>query len=161
VNVLPGPPVEIRAVCNSAFEKGDATELFSYIKEGHKLGLAFYEIRPGIAKLALNEELMAAERAAAEFYERLSKGEYDAIYNSMSDDCRAATSKDEVTDHFGAINEKLGACSAPILTDTNFAQDGVNHLIGLKYTRACANREVNEHLAFKIVDGKALLLGYR
>jgi hypothetical protein len=158
--VLHGPPVEVRAVYNAAFDKGIVTELFRYVKEGRKLKLAFYEIRPGTGNLSFIEDRLIAEEAANEFYSRLSHEEYEAIFESMSDDLRATTSKEQVTDHFREINEKLGSCAAPVLTDADYAEDNGSHFVGLKFARACEVGEVNERLAFKIVDGKAMLRGY-
>jgi hypothetical protein len=51
MNVIEGPAMEVRAAYNSTFEKGDATELFSFFRRGHELKLAFYQVSPGTAKL--------------------------------------------------------------------------------------------------------------
>jgi hypothetical protein len=160
LNVLQGPPVEVQAVYNSTFEKGIVTELFGYVKEDHKLKLAFYEIRPGISNLGLNEDRRIAEEAANEFYQRLSHEDYDAIFNSMSEDLRSSMSSEEVASHFRQINENLGNCTIPFLTDSDYAEDGESHFVGLKYERVCEGGKVNERLAFKIVNGKAMLRGY-
>jgi hypothetical protein len=47
VSVIVGAPVRIRAVYNSTFEKGDATELFVFLKEAEGPRLADYQIYPG------------------------------------------------------------------------------------------------------------------
>jgi len=49
VNVVMGAPVQIRAVYTSNFDKGDATELFAFAREGHKLQLLAYGIYPADA----------------------------------------------------------------------------------------------------------------
>ena len=46
VNVIIGAPVQIRAAYNSTFEKGEATELFSFVREGHKIQLLIYGVSP-------------------------------------------------------------------------------------------------------------------
>ncbi|SRR6266540_1372985 len=46
LNVIITSPVQIRAVYNSSFEKGPATELFVFVKEDRPR-LAHYEIYPG------------------------------------------------------------------------------------------------------------------
>ena len=47
LNVIIGTPIQIRAVYNTKFEKGDATESFIFIKEGDTVKLALYRIDPG------------------------------------------------------------------------------------------------------------------
>jgi Protein of unknown function (DUF4019) len=44
LNVLMGNPVQIRAAYNSTFEKGPATELFGFAREGDKVQLLIYGI---------------------------------------------------------------------------------------------------------------------
>jgi hypothetical protein len=51
MNVILGPRVEVRAAYNSTFEKGDATELFGFLRRGHDLKLAIYQVSHGTATL--------------------------------------------------------------------------------------------------------------
>jgi hypothetical protein len=44
LNVLMGSPVQIRAAYSSMFEKGQATELFGFAREGDKVQLLIYGI---------------------------------------------------------------------------------------------------------------------
>jgi len=50
-NVVVRAPIEIRAVCNSQFEKAVGTEMFTYVKEGTQLQLAHYALAPGPSTL--------------------------------------------------------------------------------------------------------------
>ncbi len=50
LNVIMGAPVQTRAGCYSIFEKGEATEFFSYSREGHHLQLLIYGIYPGSSR---------------------------------------------------------------------------------------------------------------
>ncbi len=43
-------PVEVRAVYNTRFEKGDATEMFLFVRRGSKLKLAYYNVVPGTTR---------------------------------------------------------------------------------------------------------------
>ena len=43
-------PVEVRVVYNTTFEKGDATEMFTFVRRGSKLKLAYYNISPGTSR---------------------------------------------------------------------------------------------------------------
>ncbi len=45
INVVMGAPVEIRAVYDSRFEKGDATEWFVFVVEGRGIRLKFYDVQ--------------------------------------------------------------------------------------------------------------------
>jgi hypothetical protein len=47
MNVLPGPPVEVRAVCSSDFEKGPTTEMLSLVDEDGAVKLQLFRISPG------------------------------------------------------------------------------------------------------------------
>lgn len=49
INVIIGAPVQVRAAYNSHFQKGDATELFTFVKRDNSLRLAFYNVSPGTA----------------------------------------------------------------------------------------------------------------
>jgi len=50
LNVVMGAPVQVRAAYYSTFDKGEATELFSFAREGHKLQLLMYGISPGVVR---------------------------------------------------------------------------------------------------------------
>jgi uncharacterized protein DUF4019 len=52
LNVLMGAPIQIRAAYVSSFEKGEATELFSFAKDGQKIELLIYGISHGHPKRA-------------------------------------------------------------------------------------------------------------
>src|SRR6478735_3732705 len=47
LNVIMGAPVQIRAAYLSSFGKGEATELFSFARDGHNVRLLIYGISPG------------------------------------------------------------------------------------------------------------------
>ena len=47
LNVVVGVPVQVRAVCNTRYERGETTELFVYLKEEGRIRLAEYQIYPG------------------------------------------------------------------------------------------------------------------
>jgi hypothetical protein len=49
MNVVMGAPVQIRAAYTSNFEKGNATELFAFAREGHRIQLLAYGIYPADA----------------------------------------------------------------------------------------------------------------
>jgi hypothetical protein len=51
INVLVGAPVEVRAICNSQYEKAIATEMIGFIKVGAELQLAQFKLAPGPAQL--------------------------------------------------------------------------------------------------------------
>jgi hypothetical protein len=51
VNVIVGAPVQIRAIYNTRFEKGDATEMFNFVKSGDSVKLALYRVSDGTSQL--------------------------------------------------------------------------------------------------------------
>jgi hypothetical protein len=50
MNVIIGAPIQVRAVYETKFEKGDSTEVFLFLKDGDAVRLAMYQIFPGKAK---------------------------------------------------------------------------------------------------------------
>jgi hypothetical protein len=49
INVIVGPSIEIRAMYNSTFDKGDASEFFIFVREGENISLYRYQVSPGTA----------------------------------------------------------------------------------------------------------------
>ena len=106
------------------------------------------------------EDLEAAREAADEFYRRMSSEEYGAIWDAAHSDLKNAASRNELIGAFQQLNKKLGVCNAPTLVNTDYAVKDGEPFVGLVYSRKCEHGEVNEKLAWKIVDGKPLLRGY-
>ena len=52
LNVIVGAPIQIRAVYNSTFAKGTATELFAFVDREGKIRLLQYQISPGTVRPA-------------------------------------------------------------------------------------------------------------
>ena len=101
-----------------------------------------------------------AQKAADEFYRRVSAEEYGAIWDAAHDDLKHSASRDQMVSAMQQLNQKLGVCSAPTLLDTDYGNKDGERFVGLAYNRKCERGELNERLAWKIVDGKALLRGY-
>ena len=55
INVIIGAPIQIRAVYNSKFSKGDTTEMFIFVKERNAVKLVQYQIYPGTQKPAADQ----------------------------------------------------------------------------------------------------------
>ena len=51
VKVLAGSPMQIRAICNSQFDKAVLTEMFTWLKTGEEIQLAGYTVAKGPAEL--------------------------------------------------------------------------------------------------------------
>jgi len=158
-----GPQIQIRAVYNSSFEKGDATELFTFVRQDDKIQLAFYNIEPGTKKPDTASDaanVAMAQRAAEDFYRRLVVKDYATIWDTAHPDFKKSTSRDQMTQQLEQLDKKLGNCSAPALLDTNYDILNGEQVIGLIYQRKCEHGEIRERFGWKIVDGKALLRGY-
>jgi hypothetical protein len=52
LKVIIGAPIQIRAVYNSTFAKGEATELFTFVEREGKIMLVQYQISPGTVRPA-------------------------------------------------------------------------------------------------------------
>jgi hypothetical protein len=50
INVIVGPSIEIRAIYNSTFDKGDATEMFVFVRDADAIRLLHYQVSPGTTK---------------------------------------------------------------------------------------------------------------
>jgi hypothetical protein len=162
LNVLMGSPVQVRAVYNSTFEKGDTTELFTFVRRGNdSLKLLFYSVSPGTVKSEdRSANLAAARKAAEELYADVATGDYGEIWDHAHDDFKKSASREQLIEALTQRNQQLGSCSPPLLADTDFSDNDDGHFVGLIYHRKCEHSEINERLAWKIVDGKALLRGY-
>jgi RHS repeat-associated protein len=74
LNVIVGAPVQIRAAYDSIFEKGNATELFVFLKHGNKVQLSRYEIYPWEARSSIGSWSDAVYVHA---------GAHDAFYGAL------------------------------------------------------------------------------
>jgi cytoskeletal protein RodZ len=161
LNVIMGNPVQVRAVYNSTYEKGDTTELFTFVRRGNSLKLAYYSISPGTAKpedRAAN--VAAAKKAAEELYAHVAAQDYGAIWDQANDEFKKSASRENLIDVLRQRYQKLGVCGPPSLVDLDFSDNDRGHFVGLVYQRKCEHGNLNERLAWQIVDGKALLRGY-
>jgi hypothetical protein len=50
INIFVRAPIEGRAVYNTTYERGDATEMFLFLKDDNRMRLALYSISPGNAR---------------------------------------------------------------------------------------------------------------
>jgi hypothetical protein len=161
LNVIPGNPVQVRAVYNSRYEKGETTEMFTFVRRGESLGLSFYSISPGTVKPEESAaNLAAARKAADELYAHVAAQDYGAIWDQAYDDLKKSASREKLIQVLSQRNQQLGVCSPPVLADSDFSDNENGHFVGLIYHRKCEHGEIDERLAWKIVDGKALLRGY-
>ena len=162
MNVIVGNPVQVRAVYNSTFERGRATELFIFIRHGDSLSLAFYSISAGsVRPKGINtDNVSVATKAAEKLYGHVSAGEYGAIWDEAHDDLKSFGSREQMITSLQQRNQELGACNAPQIINTDVVDNNDGNFVGLIYRRKCEHGEINERLAWKIVDGKALLRGY-
>src|SRR6202140_1286751 len=161
VNVIMSSPVQVRAVYNSTFEKGDVTEMFTFVRHGDSLKLSFYSISPGTVRPEdTSANLAVAKKAAEELYAHVAAQDYGAIWDQANDDLKKSASRERLVEPLKQRNQEIGACSAPKLVNTDSSDNESGHFVGLIYRRKCEHGEINERLAWKIVDGKARLRGY-
>ncbi|HSK43017.1 MAG TPA: hypothetical protein VLA83_03910 [Candidatus Binatia bacterium] len=161
LNVIIGNPVQVRAVYNSTYEKGDTTELFTFLRRGNKLKLSYYSISPGAVKPEdRSANLAAAKKAADQVYLHVAAQDYGKIWDEADDDFKKSATREQMVAVISQRNQQLGACSPPELADNDFADNDKGHFVGLIYHRKCEHGDINERLAWRITDGKALLRGY-
>jgi hypothetical protein len=162
MNVIVGNPVQVRAVYNSTFERGKATEMITFIRHGDSLNLAYYSVSAGsVRPTAINSDKVSiATNAAEELYKHVSAREYGAIWDEAHDDLKNSASREQMIASLQQRNQELGACNVPQLINTDLVDNNEGNFVGLIYRRKCDHGEINERLAWKIVDGKALLRGY-
>jgi hypothetical protein len=163
LNEIIGHQIQIRAVYNSTFEKGMSTEEFIFLRQGNKIQLAFYNILEGTVKPGNGPDaadLSTAKKAADEFYLRIAGKDYGAIWDAAHSDMKNSVSREQMIDMMQEFNDKLGACGVPKLVNTDYVIQNSDHFVGLLYRRKCEQTEIQERLAWKIINGKALLRGY-
>lgn len=157
VLVLMQTPIQVRAVYDSRFENGQVTESFTYVRQGKKLLLSSYELTPRTMEA---KDLEVAQAAAAEFYKRMITGHYAAIWDASDRDLQKSISRMDAIMMFQNLLRNTGICAAPVLLDVDYASSPDGNFIGLEYHRRCQLTEVNERLAWRVVNGKALLRAY-
>jgi hypothetical protein len=111
-------------------------------------------------EIATQTDFEVAGKAADEFYRRVSVEDYGAIWDAAHDDLRNAATRDQMISLMRQVYQKLGTCRAPKLIDTDYATKDGDRFVGLIYSHECEHATINERLAWKIVDGKAMLRGY-
>jgi len=102
----------------------------------------------------------ALRAAAAEFYNRMSTGQLDAIYESSGDDFKASATQDRLLSFLKDANRKTGACQAATLVQMTSTPSEDADIVYLYYTRNCANGTILDGTSWKVQSGKALLANY-
>jgi len=72
-----------------------------------------------LPKLEWDDDLEAAQKAAETFHRKVSAGDYDAIYDGLSDNLKATTSRERIRDLF----QQFGTCEAASLVDGSYAMN--------------------------------------
>ncbi len=151
-------PVQVRAIYNSEFEKGGATEWFTFLLRGNDFKLAHYEVHRGKSL-----DYQAALQGTEVFYRQLTAEQYDSLYESLSNEFKAVGDRDAVLGFFKKLNQALGACKEPSLApsdNTSPAPIEGKKLVRLIFSRNCKKAEATETFDWKIESQNAKLVSY-
>ena len=149
----------VRAICDEEYERAPVTEFFTFVRSGHSLRLASY--RGAVGWYAMHSaEIAAAKSAAMLFYKQLTERQFASIWNAVDPDFRAATNEASFLSLLSEVRNRWGSCDLPGLIDIDYVENDNGHLVGLVYARHCSHGPLQERLAWRIVNGRALLRGY-
>ncbi|HXM13532.1 MAG TPA: hypothetical protein VN946_26510 [Terriglobales bacterium] len=103
----------------------------------------------------------AVQVAANEFYNRMAAEQYDAIYDSSSDDFKASGSRNGIVSFLKKANQMTGGgCAEPSLTKTTRSPGENGDFLYLAYDRVCRNGDIHDGMSWKLANDKARLASY-
>lgn len=98
-----------------------------------------------------------AQKAVELFHERMSAGQYNAIYDSATNSFKSAGPREFMQASFKRINRKMGICTEAKQTGWNINATTSGTFIRLGYIRKCANGDLQEQFIWKTQDGQPTL----
>lgn len=101
-----------------------------------------------------------AEPAVARFHERLKARDFEGMYESTSDEFKAATAKSQILALFEAIDRKLGALQQAKQVNWSVSTHNLVTTVVLVYSTQFEDGEATETFTFRIEDNVPELLGY-
>lgn len=110
---------------------------------------------------SVSGDMKLAEKDVATFHQRLDAGQFDAIYTDASEELRQATPHEQFVAFLGEVHGKMGNTTSANETSWHVNFDSAGNRVALVYSTTFANGVSNEQFAYRMHDGKALLLGYR
>lgn len=67
----------------------------------------------------------------------MSSGDFDAIYDGVTDNIKASQSRLELWEFFQRIGVRYESCEAGSLVNMNYATNAEGYFVGLIYDRQC------------------------
>ena len=101
-----------------------------------------------------------AEPEVARFHERLKARDFEGMYESTSDDFKAAAPKSQVLALFEAIDRKLGTVQGTKQLNWSVNTQNFVTIVVLVYATEFQDGEATETFTFRIKDNVPELIGY-
>lgn len=113
-----------------------------------------------VAACSTGKDVPAAEASVKAFHDRLGAGQIDAIVASSGPELSAPETKPRFTQLLAVVARKLGQPKAAKQVGWNDQVTTGGHFITLNYASDYARGKAAETFAFRVVDGKPVLIGY-
>ncbi len=101
-----------------------------------------------------------AEKAVAEFHQRLDRGDFTAIYNDGHPELKKASSEKDFTAFLEAVHRKLGKVESAEQTNWRINTFNLQTYAVLNYQTKFAEGSAVETFTYRLDGDKAVLVGY-
>ena len=113
-----------------------------------------------LAGCSIGADVPLAKQAAVSFHHQLDAGKFAETYSAAGPDLRAAATQQQWVQLLDMVHRKLGNFkSAPEPGWNDMVATG-GHFITLTYQSTYEHGVAEEQIVYKMVGGKALLIGY-
>ncbi len=113
-----------------------------------------------LAACSPTQDINMAEEATAHFHEMMSAGQFEQIYAQSDDSFKKATTAEDMTRLFSAVNRKLGVVKTSGSNGWNIGYTPFGTSVTLRYTTQFERGTGAETFVYRVADGKMRLAGY-
>lgn len=101
-----------------------------------------------------------AKRGVDDFRAAVANKKYHEIFENADPEMRQSGNEDQFVEFMNALERKLGPWQSAEEGVWTVSQSPAGRIVNLTYTSQFANGTGTERFMWRIVDGKALLVGY-
>jgi hypothetical protein len=109
---------------------------------------------------ALRRDIEIATKATEQFHQQMQAGQYDAIYDSASDEFKRTLAKPAALAYLTELTTKLGTCGNPKTSHVNISPASNGTLVSLDGWIECVNGPLEERFVWLIRQGNVQLNSY-
>lgn len=106
------------------------------------------------------KDAILAEQEVPNFHTQLDAAQFNEIYEASAEDLKTVTTKQDFVAFLSAVNRKLGKVLKSEKTTWNVNYHTSGTFITLAYNTTFTNGAGTEQFVYKLLNGRALLVGY-